>query len=162
MNKIFIIVICIFLALLALHLFQLENNMFHRLEYNSSDKNPFRISTEKFHINPYSELKRYINDTVFFANIWRPVAILACVLCIMMYTLPLQENIFPIGWIVIFTVCYQVWNLKLHHHYKFVFRSVSEALEHLEKTKGLNTLTKKLLKRNPSYNQTGYDWRLKK
>jgi hypothetical protein len=162
MSKIIIVLICIFLALLAFHLFQLENKMFHHLEYNDFEKgkSPFRISPEQFAINPYKELKRYIDDSVFFSNLWRPAAIFACVICILFYVTPLHTYLFPIGFLVIFAVCYHVWNLKFHHHYNFIYRSVCEALEYLEKTKGMQKITRKLLQKVPKYIQTSYEWRM--
>jgi len=133
-------IILIFIAMIS---FFLESRYFTSLEYDGADKNKIvRIDSEKFKKNPYKELKRYIEDASYYNNMWRISAMSSSLICILALVLLDISTIYLIPiWLSIFTINSQIWNIKNHHCYNFIFKSLSHALDHLIKNKTCNNYT---------------------
>jgi hypothetical protein len=117
-------------TLLAYYLVRLELRYSDNLEKGNHDT--LRINTERFKENPHRELYRYLHDTRYYNNIWRISALCAIIICLF---ITLEVPVFPLLFIVVFTVIYHCWGWKLHHTYNFIFKSVQEACLHLETKK---------------------------
>lgn len=128
------ITLIIFLVLLTFIVFNMDLSYIQRIE-KEIDHPILRINTERFTLNPHAELARYMEDTQHYGNTWRIAIGSSCIICLLLIPI-IQVSlvpIFPYLFLVIFCVVYHVWGWKSHHSHEFIFKSVIQACNYLEK-----------------------------
>lgn len=128
------IALIIFLVVLTFTVFNMDLLYIQRIE-KEVDHPVLRINTERFAANPHAELARYIEDTQHYGNIWRIAIGASSIICLLLIPV-IQVSlvpIFPYLFLVIFCVVYHVWHWKSHHSHQFIFKSVIQACNYLEK-----------------------------
>lgn len=144
------IIIIIFLICIILVSFKLELNAIHGLEKGTSKNKYIRINSSQFTQNPFREITRYIEDSLYYGNIWRVALFCASVITIIMLLLTSTNVwiIFPLVWLVLFCIIYQVWLFKYHHYYEFIYKSIGDTMKHLDRVPKLSKYTSVLMRKN--------------
>lgn len=115
---------CIFLTML-------ESKFAFRLE-KKDPHNVVRIRADEFAKNPHKELKRYVENVFYFTNVWRTALLTACCFTMLItLTLNIPTYLIPYIGLGAYTITYGMFNLKIHHTWDFMGRSLVKAFESL-------------------------------
>lgn len=134
------LIITFFYIIFVILLFKLELRFALRVE--SGEDSIVSINKEKFKNDSNREMSRYIEDTIYYNNLWRISMIISVI--ISLFSLPfLSENITkysPYITIFLFSIIYHSLHWKIHHSYNFILKTIMHCLNTLKNKEKYNVL----------------------